>query len=122
MGQPWKNEELKEGGLVEKVKEKTQEVMAGAAELAGQAKDKAQALASSAAAKVKDAATSAAELGGQAKDKVQTWAATASENPTETFRDVTKEVTSLVRRYPIQSLLVGAAVGFLLARATTPRS
>jgi len=33
--------------------------------------------------------------------------------------DMFNDLTAVVRRYPIQSLLVGFGVGFLLARATT---
>ena len=40
----------------------------------------------------------------------------------EGIKDVTEDVTNLIRRYPIPSLIIGAAAGYLVARAMTPRS
>jgi hypothetical protein len=34
------------------------------------------------------------------------------------LRGMADDMTNLIRRYPIQSLLVGIGVGFLLAKAT----
>jgi hypothetical protein len=45
--------------------------------------------------------------------------ATAVDKADDAVPDVGKELTALVRRYPIQSMLLGIAVGFLLARAMT---
>ncbi len=95
-----KLEDSKAGGLVEAVKESVQEVAAGASELAGKATETAKEWASS----VGDAAV-------HAKDKVQDVVATA----TEKAGVAGKELTTFIRRYPLQSLLVAFAAGFLTA-------
>jgi hypothetical protein len=107
--------------ILDTAKDKVKEVASGAADLAAAAKDKAKELAETARDKVKDVATATGDLAGQAKEKVQDWTATAADKSGETFQEVGRELTALVRRYPVQSLLVGFAVGFLLAR-TTPRN
>jgi hypothetical protein len=47
-----------------------------------------------------------------AKDKAQEVVSAAAENA----EDVGKELTTFIRRYPLQSLLVGFAAGFLTAQ------
>ena len=95
------------GGVVEAVKEKVQDVAAGASELFIQGKDTAQ-----------EWAATAANAAGQVKDKAVELASTAADS----VGDLGQDVTRLVRRYPFQALLigfgVGCGVGFLLARAT----
>jgi hypothetical protein len=88
------------GGIVEAVKEQAHAVAAGAADLAGRAKDTAQEWASS----VGDAAV-------RAKDKVRHMASAAGEKVGEAGQDL----TALIRRYPFQALLAGFGVGFLVA-------
>ena len=95
-----KLEDSKAGGLVEAVKESVQHVAAGASELAGKATDTA-----------KEWASSAGDAALHAKDKVQEVVSTAAEKA----GDVGKEFTTFIRRYPLQSLLVGFATGFLTA-------
>ena len=89
------------GGIVEAVKEKVHDVAVGASDLAGKAKDTAQEWASA--------------VGGaavQAKDKaVELVSAAASK-----AGDLGHSVTALIRRYPLQALLVGFGVGFLVAQ------
>jgi hypothetical protein len=72
--------------------------------------------ASQVAGKVKDTAEEWASSVGsaavQAKDKSQEVVGAAAENVGE----VGQEVTALIRRYPLPALLVGAGVGFLLAK------
>lgn len=91
-------------GIVDAVKERVQAVAAGASDLAGMAKDTAQEWASS--------------VGGaavQAKDATRQAASAAAEKVSEVGQDLTE----LIRRHPLQSLLaglgVGFAVGFLVA-------
>lgn len=96
-----KLEEPKAGGKVEAVKESVQEVAAGASKLAGKATETAKEW----AAAVGDAAV-------HAKDKAQEVVSTAAEKA----GDVGKELTTFIRRYPLQSLLVGFAAGFLTAQ------
>jgi ElaB/YqjD/DUF883 family membrane-anchored ribosome-binding protein len=87
--------------VVGAVKETAQDVSAGAAELVGKAKDTAQEWASS---------VGGAAVG--AKDQAQQMASTAVEK----VGDVGQELTALIRRYPLQALLVGFGVGFLLGQ------
>jgi hypothetical protein len=104
--------------VLDTAKDKVKEVASGAADLAVAAKDKAKDLAVTAKDKVKDMAAATGELAVQAKEKVQDWTTTAADKTGETFQEVGQELTALVRRYPVQSLLVGFAVGFFLAQAT----
>jgi len=107
------------GGVVESVTEKAKDVAAAVGDAASQAKDKAQVWAGRAAEKTKDAATAAAHLAVQAKDKAQEWTATAADKAGDAAQDAVKEFSHLVRRYPLQALFVGVAVGFLVGRATS---
>ena len=92
---------------------------AGAERVYGAAKEKAKDVKDAAKEKVSDAATAAGELAVQVKDKVREWGVTAGEETRDAALEAAREVTDLVRRYPIQSLVVGVAVGYLVARATT---
>jgi ElaB/YqjD/DUF883 family membrane-anchored ribosome-binding protein len=105
--------------VLDTAKDKVKEVASGAADFASAARDKAKDLAVTAKDKVKDMVAATDELAVRAKEKVQDWTSTAADKTGETFQEVGQEFTALVRRYPVQSLLVGFAVGFFLARATT---
>jgi ElaB/YqjD/DUF883 family membrane-anchored ribosome-binding protein len=96
-----KLEESKVGGMVEAVKESVHDVAAGASELAGKATETAKEWASS----VGDAAI-------HAKDKAQEVGSAVAGK----VGDFEKELTTFIRRYPLQSLLVGFAAGFLTAQ------
>jgi ElaB/YqjD/DUF883 family membrane-anchored ribosome-binding protein len=87
--------------LVSKATDKAQEWATSVGDAAGHAKDKAHEWASS----VGDAAV-------HAKDKVQQCASATA----EMAGDLGKDVTALVRRYPIPALLVGVGAGFLLGQ------
>jgi ElaB/YqjD/DUF883 family membrane-anchored ribosome-binding protein len=89
------------GGVAEAMKGVVQAVTADASDLVGKAKDTAQHLASS----VSGAAV-------QAKDKAVEFTSSAVNKA----GDIGQDLTALIRRYPFQSLLVAAGVGFLLAR------
>jgi ElaB/YqjD/DUF883 family membrane-anchored ribosome-binding protein len=94
-------EESHAGGMVETVKEGVQEVAAGASALAGKATETA-----------KEWASSVGDVAVHAKDKAQEVVSTAAEKAGDTG----KELTAFIRRYPLQSLLVGFAAGFLTAQ------
>jgi hypothetical protein len=94
-------------GVIGAVKEKVHDVAAGASELVGKATDKAQEWASS----VGDAAV-------HANDKAQQVASATVEKA----GDLGKDVTALIRRYPIPALLVGVGTGFLLSQVLHPSS
>ena len=78
------------------------DIAEGASEFATKAKESAQQWASCAADMAGDAGHKAQELAGTAVDKMG---------------DIGQDLTNLIRRHPVQALLVGFGVGFLIARA-----
>jgi len=106
-------------GAIDTVTEKAKELASNAGEMVGHAKEKVQEWAHTAKDKVKEAASHAGEYVGQAKEKVQQFASNAAHGAGEALHSFNDEVTSCVRKYPVQSLLVGMAVGFLIGRATS---
>src|SRR5579883_2787230 len=75
----------------------------------------------------KDMAAAVGEVAGQAKDKVQEWSATAFTQVKDTTQELAgaasdkaadfgKDLTALIRRYPLQALLVGFGAGLLFGR------
>ena len=52
-----------------------------------------------------------------AGEKAQKWAGDAYDATADTMGDFGKEVTSMVRKYPIPALLIGFGLGMLLGRA-----
>jgi ElaB/YqjD/DUF883 family membrane-anchored ribosome-binding protein len=96
-----KLEESKAGGMVEAVKESVHDVATGASELAGKATEMAKEWTSSVGDAAVHATHKAQEVGSAVAEKAG---------------DVEKELASFIRRYPMQSLLVGFVVGFLTAQ------
>jgi ElaB/YqjD/DUF883 family membrane-anchored ribosome-binding protein len=105
--------------VMDTIKDQARDLTSSAERMAGTANDKMKQTADAAREKVSEAASAAGDFAVQAKDKMYEWSATAADEAREVVQEGMHEVTSLVRRYPIQSLLVGVAVGFLVARATT---
>lgn len=97
----------KAAGVVSAIGEKAHDVAAAIGECATQTKQSVQHMASSAASSVE-----------HAKDAVVDWTSDAVHHPGEYLKAGGDELTSLVRRYPIQALVVGIGIGFLLAKAT----
>ena len=95
------------GGAVDAVKEKAHDVATGASDLLDKGKDTAREWASS----VSDAAV-------YASDKTRD----AASATVEKMGDVGQELTAFIRRYPLQSLLVGLGIGFLAAQMFSARS
>jgi ElaB/YqjD/DUF883 family membrane-anchored ribosome-binding protein len=63
-------------------------------------------------------AAKAQEFGTQASAKVREAVDSArSYIKDKQYDEIAKEATDLVRRYPVQSLLIGIGIGFLLARS-----
>ena len=83
-----------EGGLMHTIKDNAESAMHSVGDFVGHARDR--------------IGTSATKAG----EKVQHWA----EDAYGAGGDFTKEVTSLVRKYPIQSLLIGLGVGMIVGR------
>jgi ElaB/YqjD/DUF883 family membrane-anchored ribosome-binding protein len=104
--------------LIDSVKDRGREMAAGAERMAGAAKGMAKEVTDAAKEKVSEATSAAGELAVHVKDKVRDMTVSGAEPARDAVQDAGKEVTNLIRRYPIQSLLVGVAAGFLLARAT----
>jgi ElaB/YqjD/DUF883 family membrane-anchored ribosome-binding protein len=67
--------------------------------------------------KVKNLAADAGDSAKHAADKVQKWAGDAYDATAHVAGDFGKEVTSLVRNYPIPALLVGFGIGILVGRS-----
>jgi X-X-X-Leu-X-X-Gly heptad repeat protein len=88
-------------GVVNTVTEKAKDLAGGASEMASGAKET-----------VQEWTSAAVDAAGQAKHKVQEFATSAS-HKVENFGE---DVTALIRRYPMQALLVGLGAGFLLAQ------
>jgi ElaB/YqjD/DUF883 family membrane-anchored ribosome-binding protein len=82
--------------LTQGVKDQTKEIMDSAGEMAGQARDKVQ------------------QFANQAKDFAQEYGSVAFDKA----EDIGKELTSMIRRYPLQALLVGLGIGMLLGRVS----
>jgi len=66
--------------------------------------------------KARDLTAGAADAAGAAKDKAMEWSSAAADKAGDALQDLGKELTKVVRRYPLQSVLAGLVVGFLLAR------
>jgi len=56
------------------------------------------------------------EKARDAKDKAMEWGSVAADKAGDTLQDLGKELSKVVRRYPLQSVMVGMAIGFFLAR------
>ncbi len=103
-----------------------------ASDIASSAKEKANEFGHTVKEKANDLAGSAGQMYDEARSKVQEWgsdAADAANYVKGRAQEVTKsaieqgenlgqELTGLVRRYPMQSVLVCLGVGFLAAQAT----
>src|SRR5690348_3765313 len=88
------------GGTRDPLKQGAQSAVDTAGEYLGQARDK-----------VKEWAGGAGEGIGQAADRVQHWAEDAYDTAGDKLGDFGKEVTVMIRRYPVPALLVGFGLG-----------
>jgi ElaB/YqjD/DUF883 family membrane-anchored ribosome-binding protein len=104
------------------VEEKARTAAEGAADTAHAAKEKLGEWTEAAKDTVKDMAASTGQVANQAKDKFMEWSASAAETAEHVAQDAGKELTALIRRHPIESLLAGVAFGFLLAKVLSSRS
>jgi ElaB/YqjD/DUF883 family membrane-anchored ribosome-binding protein len=115
---PATSSDMERSDVIDSVKGRAREMAAGAERMAGAAKGMAKDVTEAAKEKVGEASSAAGELAVHAKDKVRDWTASGAEHARDAVQDAGREVTNLIRRYPIQSLLVGVAAGFMLARVT----
>ena len=86
--------ENQSAGFMDTVKDNAQAAMSAVGDYAGQARD----------------------FAGTAADKVQHWAEDAYDVAGKYAGDFGQEMTTLIRRYPVQALLVGFGIGLLLGR------
>jgi ElaB/YqjD/DUF883 family membrane-anchored ribosome-binding protein len=112
-------------------------VMDKARDVASNVVDRAKDMASTAADTARDWASTAGDKAGEALGSL---AGTVRENvpggeqvaeaieggtryfQEHSFREMADDVAGVIRRNPIPAVLVGVGIGFLLARATSPRS
>ena len=90
-----------------------------AGNLADKAQDAAKGLvdrASSYAGQGKDAVRHLADEAGEAGQKAKEWAGDAYDMSAEKLDIYSQELASIVRKYPVQSVLVGFLAGMLLSR------
>ena len=88
-------------GIVNTVTEKAKNLASSASNLASEAKET-----------VEDWSCTAAQAASQVKEKAQAFATTAAHRA----ESLGEDMTTLIRRYPTQALLIGFGVGFLLSR------
>jgi ElaB/YqjD/DUF883 family membrane-anchored ribosome-binding protein len=86
------------GGFMDTVKDNAESAMHSVGDFAGHARDR------------------IGDYAGRVGDKVSHWAEDAYDSAGHYAKDFGQEVTGLVRKYPVQSLLVGFGVGLLLGR------
>jgi len=86
-------------GFMDKVQDNAQSALHAAGDFATHARDR------------------IGDYAGQVGDKVQHWAEDAYDSAGHYAKDFGTEVTGMIRRYPVQSLLVGFGIGMLLGRA-----
>jgi len=109
--QPSQQHDSSTQGTIQQVKDQAKEAVDSASDLANKAKDKVQEIASNVATQVRDKGQ---EFANQVKDKGQEFAHTAAERA----EDLGVELTAMVRRYPVQALLVGFGIGLLMGRVS----
>lgn len=92
--------------VVDRARQTVGGVAASVADYAGTAKDKA-----------KNLAIEVGETAKVASDKVQKWAGEAYDATSHVAGDFGREVTSMVKKYPIPALLVGFGLGMIVGRS-----
>jgi len=134
----------KAGDVASTLKDKAHDIAGQARDkaqdLAGQAKDKAQDMATAARDKAEDAMGAVGNRLSGLADRIRetaphegvvgSAASTVAEKlhsggqylQQHSLRDVSNDLTAMVRSYPIQALLVGVGIGYLVAMATSRRA
>jgi ElaB/YqjD/DUF883 family membrane-anchored ribosome-binding protein len=96
------------GGVMDSIRDEVKDVAHSVADFAHGAKDR-----------LKEYAGEAGDTAKHAADKVQHWAGDAYDATAHAAGDFGKEVTALVRKYPVPALLVGFGIGMLLGRVSS---
>jgi len=97
-------------------KTKAQELSTAAAERVGGATKAAGETMSSWAGTIRESAPQEGTIGSAARTVANQLDNAGSYLQDNTFENMARDVTALIRRYPIQSLLVGLGVGYLFSR------
>ena len=66
--------------------------------------------------RTQEALGQAAERAGQTGDRVQAWANQTFDSASDSMKGFGKEVTDVVRKYPLPALVVGFGIGLLCGR------
>lgn len=106
-------------GTIDSVADKAKEFASNASEFVVHTKDRVKQWAHDARENISDAASATGEMAHNAKDKAQELTTTAIHHATDAISTASEEVTRAIRKYPIQSVLLGAALGYLIVKATT---
>lgn len=106
-------------GAIDTVADKAKEFASNASEFVGHTRDKVKEWAHTAKDNVTDAASATGAMAINARDKAQEIATNAIHNAGDAMHTASEEITRAIRKYPVQSVLLGAALGYLLVKATT---
>lgn len=98
-------------GAIDSIAEKAKAFTSNADEFVHSAKDR-----------MKETASATGEMAMHFKDKAQEIATNVAQGANDAMHTSVDALNRTIRRYPIQSVLVGVAVGYLLVRITSRRS
>lgn len=105
-------------GRVDQAKAKAQEMATAASEHAQAATHRAGEQLEALADRVRDTVPESGQIGQTAATVAGSLEHTGEYLQEAGFDDMVRDLTGVVRRYPLQSLLVGLGLGYLLARST----
>ncbi len=106
-------------GAIDSAADKAKTLVSNAGEFVDHAKEKVQAWAHNAKDRVMDAAGATGDMATHVKERAQEMATTAGHNASDAIQSVGNDLTQAIRKYPMQSVLIGAALGYLLVKATS---
>lgn len=99
--------------VAENVGDKAQRVSEKAREVAGEVGNKIAGASDTIQGKLRETGKEVGEVVSAVSDKVRSSAQYLEES---SMQEVVEDVTTLIKRYPIHAVIIGAGIGFLLAR------
>jgi uncharacterized protein YjbJ (UPF0337 family) len=108
----------KVGNLAEDTKAKVQELNTRASEGLNEAKAAVGKKIGSLAETIRRNVPQEGSVGSTTHSVANSLSAAGSYLEEHTFEDFSKDMTSIIRRYPLQSLLVGVGIGYLMSRGS----
>jgi len=108
----------KVGNLAEDTQAKVQELSSSASEGLNEAKAAVGKKMGSLAETIRRNVPKEGSVGSTTHSVANSLSTAGSYLEEHTFEDFSKDVTSLIRRYPLQSLLVGVGIGYLMSRGS----